>query len=80
MMAQSKVQLTYQVQLTNLKPFITSLSTTDINLISYYSIPGLKDQDLTLLIPLTLSKLEMLLEVPHFASVRGGERELIVLR
>ena len=25
-------------------------------------------------------KVPVLLEVPHFASVRGGERELIVLR
>ena len=31
--------------------------------------------------PLTANfKVPVLLEVPHFASVRGGERELIVLR
>ena len=31
--------------------------------------------------PLTSTfKVPVLLEVPHFASVRGGERELIVLR
>ena len=31
--------------------------------------------------PLTSNfKIPVLLEVPHFASVRGGERELIVLR